>query len=363
MADSFGRGFSEGIKQGLPLGVTAYLTGEKNRIDVEKELLKRQEKIAKRNKEIEAYSKLTGLPVETDPTTGQMSIGKPNEDWEFKKNEKLYAELFPELGNEFQQAYTGLEKENTPEYVSYKTRWNPEKKQGEVTAIDKKDGNTVVIGVDPTYKPKKIASDIINDEVEINGQKFGKKGRRTRLMAFEDGTYQTIDLGIKSKTGDKSLTDLEFELELADLGERVDNSRTKRNTYVTGKFADDTARDAYRDGINSEFGELSLQFAKLGSPVAQQEILNYMKDAKQLLKGGTVTAGSLPLDRKAYYEMKKEEVTAGWIAGEWSYRDAMVLLQFLNAKFNQYIPYENSQRNDDELDFDDITNEIQLEKK
>ena len=363
MASNFGTNFLDEYSTHLKTGAASALSGQKNRLSVEEEMRKRQEKVAKKNKQTEGYAELTGLPLETDPFTGEKTIGAAPEDYSLPEfDQARYAQLFPEIGNEYQQAFTGLQKANdtSPDYVGIKSQWNPETKQGEVVGFNKNTNEKTVIAVDPTYKPKKVMSDIIEGVVDVDGEKFGKAGRRTRLMIFEDGTHKQIDLGIKSKTGDKTTDTLEFELGIADLSERVDNVRTKRNTYVSGKFADEQAREAYVTGMRSDLNELALEFAKLGSQTAQKEVLEIFNQGKILI-GNPV--GAMRLSHKDYYERERDRINDEYIAGEWGYEDATAIQQFLSTKYELYIPYEDSKREEDEFDFDSILNETQLEKK
>ena len=349
MSDKFGTQFTRSFLTGLPIGVQSFQAGQKRRADTDEKLRELQEKQRQKNKEVSSYAELLGVDIKTDPSTGEVTTDIP-EGFEFSQpSEDLMARLFPEIGTEFQQTFGKLKKESEPNLVGYKRSFDPESGAGQVTAIDTKTGGVVRVGDDPTYQPKKLHSDIIEGVTTFDGEDIGTKGRRTRLMIMEDGTYQTIDLGKIRKgsagTTQKPLDLIAFELDLADLTEKVDNTVTKRNTYLTKKCADPEARDAFRDGINSEFNEQAWEYAKLGSRTAQAEIL-------EIFKQGKITIGDPKVTRKMYYEQKKHEVEQEYIGGVWGYKDSMAILQFLDKKYNQWLPYEESKREDDELKFE-----------
>lgn len=355
----FGIEFNKTFEKGLGLGVANYQADQKRRLDIEEETQKRITEANKKNAETKAYADLLGVPYDVDPVTGEFKVNVPK-DYTFKTpSPSLQASLFPEMGNEFQQAYNMMEKEykasqKPPVYVGKKSSYDPETKMGIVTGIDPKTNSRVQIGVDPYYKPRKTQSDVIEGVVEVNGQKFGTAGRRTRLMTFEDGTYQTQDLGkVKSGSGGKSTSEMEFELKVADLEEKVTNTKQKRQTYLTKKFADPEARDEYRDGINAELNEIALSYGKMGSPVAQKEILTIFKDGKDVIKKEN------NIDRKKFYEEKKNKVEQEYISGEWDHRDATAIMQFLDAKYNLYLPYEDAKREEDEINFDELSLDLE----
>jgi len=356
---SFGTGFTKTFNQTLSLGANSYLSDKKDRIDVEQETQKRIAEINKKNKNTEAYAKLLGVDYDKDPVTGELRINTP-EDFKFKvPNPSLQAELFPEMGNEYQQSFNSLmtqyqKDQKPPIYTNQQSVYDPKTKKGIVTGIDPNTHERVQIGIDPYYIPKKLESDVIEGVVTVGDQKFGQGGRRTRLITYEDGTYKTQDLG-RVKTGDSSsnkpTSELAFELDMADLNEKVTNSKLKRQTYLTKKFANPDQRQQYLDGINAELNEIALSYGKLASPDGQKKILEIFHEGKKEIKSGRT-------DRQGFYKEKKNEIEQEYIANGDNngkmFRDGSVILQFLDAKYNQWLPYEDSQADENSLEFDEL---------
>lgn len=366
--DFFGKGFSEGVGIGLPLGVSAYNQGATRRENSEEKLREQQLKIAKQNQQTRDFANLTGQDITLDEY-GVAQVKTP-EGWLFNEDKTKYAELYAGIGNEYQETYKGLVDQNKPDYVGGGQRYyNPETNTYDVKMLNRKSGQMESVGVDNDYN-KVLFDEVIDGVVDVDGTKFGTKGRRSRLKVYEkkgkDGQHQfeILDKGLLSSgsNSSKSKDDAWFEGKLADIQERVDNIQNKRKTYVSGKFPDEQAREMFLTGMRSDLNELSLEFLNLGSPQAKDEMLKMFKEGKEVIQSGG-TAGGLQINRQQYYEMKKKEVSDAWVAGEWGYRDAMAMLNFLNAKFGLYPEYEDAQKNSDDLEFDTILNETQLEKK
>jgi len=157
---------------------------------------------------------------------------------------------------------------------------------------------------------------------------------------------------------------------MSDIDERLNNIKVKQNQYLYGKFPpkDESgydARELVRQSINADLNEIATQYMKMGSPVAKNVMMEIFKEGKDLTKSNnaTIGVGAIPLTRTQYYQQKREEITQEWVAGGLGDRDAEVILAFLDAKFNQWIPSQDTKRNDDEVDLDSILNEINNEEE
>lgn len=373
MANNFWKHASDSFTKSVPYGATAYLTHKKQQQSVDEKLAEKQQKIAIKNQQTKDYAQLTGLEAQYNEF-GEAQLKTP-EGWKpIEPSPEDLATLFPQIGNEYQQAYTNLMKQNAPDYVGSAQRvYNEETGVYDVKQMNKKSGQIEVIGTDPDYN-RAIFDQTIRGEIEIDGQKFGTKGRDTRIKVYEkkdkDGNpyVESLDLGMTRTSGGKSaknLDDVDWLAKVSDIDERLDNIKLKQNQYFYGKFppadADGDPRELVRTAINSDLNEVATQYMKMGSEPAKDYMVEIFKEGKdQILNVGI--AGT-SLSRKQYYEMKRQEVSEAWIAGEWSERDATLILNFLDAKFNQYVPSQNTKRNQDDMEFDDILNSVQLEKK
>lgn len=370
-------GFTKGINTGMTLGLSRI----KQEKDAQEKLDEEKKKLAVKNQQTREYAKLIGAEVEFD-MYGQGKIKTP-EGWKYvSPSAGQIAETLPLIGNEYQQAFTQLEKEKAPDYAGTPQYiYNEEAGNYEIKQLNKKSGQLETIGTASTDQFKRVKFDqTIRGEVEIDGQKFGKKGRDTRIKVYEhkdkDGNpyVEQLDLGITKKSSDGkkelyNLDDVDWLNKISDINERLDNIKIKQNNYLYGKFpppdeAGYDPRELVRQGINSDLNEIATQYMKMGSPVAKNLMLELYKEGADLTKSNNAKygAGSMPLTRTQFYQMKRDEITADWIAGEYSDRDAEVILAFLDAKFNQWIPSQDSKRNDDELDLDTILNELDENK-
>lgn len=382
MAIGFWGNASESFKKSVPLGATAYIRQKELNQDAETKLEEQRKKIAIQNQQTREYAKLIGAEVEFD-TYGEAKVKTP-EGWKYvQPSVGQIAESLPLMGNEYQQAFTQLQKENTPDYAGTPQYvYNDELGNYEIKQLNKKSGQLETIGTATTDQFKRVKFDqTIRGEVEIDGQKFGKKGRDTRIKIYEhkdkEGNpyIEQLDLGMtkrSSGSGKKelyNLDDVDWLNKMSDINERLEGIKVKQNNYLYGKFpapdeAGYDAREMVRGSVNADLNEVATQYMKMGSPVARNVMLEMYKEGADLTKSnnGLYGAGAMPLTRTQFYQMKRDEVTADWIAGEYSDRDAEVILAFLDAKFNQWIPSQDSKRNDDELDLDSIMNELDENK-
>ena len=352
---SFGTGFNKTFKEGLTIGAQNYRQDQALRADLEKEQAKQLAKAQEKIQQTEKYAQLIGVQTKKDPVTGEVSLDLPP-DWQFKKPPpSLQAQLFPEIGNEFQQAYTLMDKEATvkpKKYYSKETKFDPETKQGIITGVDPETNTRVQIGVDPYYtKPEKTDSYVIEGQVTLeNGQKVGKGGRRSRVVLYEDNTYGIQDLGVTSKTSNKSLDELDLEIKISELKDQSEGVKNRRNTYLKKgtSWADPQAREQYRDGINASLDKIALKYLKLGSPSAQKLGLEIFNEGKEVLTGDD------PVSRQEFYNAKKQEIEQENLDGKLSHNDTIAILNFLENKYLNYIPYEDQKENEDAINFDNL---------
>lgn len=380
MATDFWSQLTDSMQKAVPYGATAYIQKQKMDQDAQAKLEEQRKKIAIKNQQTRDYAKMTGQEIEFD-MYGEAKVKTP-EGWKYVSPSKEdIAQYYGSIGNEYQQALTQLEKENKPDYVGTPDYvYNEETGVYDITQLNRKTGQVESIGQATTDQFKRVKFDqTIRGEVEIDGQKFGKKGRDTRIKVYEhkdkEGNpyIEQLDLGItktgKGKTPLYQLDEVDWMNKMGDVNEKLDNIRVKQNNYLFGKFppADEAGydpRELVRQSINSDLNEVATTYMKMGSPTAKQIMVDMFKEGAGLVsgKGGNISAGAVPLTRVQYFQMKRDEITADWIAGEYSDRDAEVILAFLDAKFNQWIPSQDSKRNDDELDLDSIMKELNENK-
>ena len=365
MANEFGKGFLSTFDTGVKLGASGYERIASQRQDAQKLLDEQKKKIAENNLQQKAMAEMLGVPLDADPVTGELTYKIPDNFQFTPPTDAKVAQYFPQIGNENQQAYnsmlTNYKKETTPDYILTRSEFNPDTGKGQIVAFNRKTKKMDVLAEDPTYQPKKVSTDVIEGKTDINGQEYGKSGRRTRVIRYENGKVDTIDLGrvhTSSAGGDKPVSQLDFELNLADYQERVDNVKNKRNTYLSGNFADPQARDAYKEGINSDLNELALGFAKLASKPMQQHIVDTFKTGNKLIAEGKKT-------RKAFYDEEKQKLEEEYIEGKWgkgqdAYQDVLSMQKFLETKYGLYLDYEDAKKNKDSALFDDILNNTKL---
>lgn len=374
MPSTFEKGFGRGVSDPniFQLGVKSYQTGLERRRDAEAEIEERRQKLAQQNKQTEAFANALGIDIYNDPVTGEKRIPEIRTDQPFERPDpRTEAMLFSQMGEQQQQAYGEIIDRTTPQedkYTTPKRTYNPETDTYDLMSFNRTKGVMEKVGVDDTFNRKKF-SGVITGQVELdNGEKVGQPNRKTYLTVWEKGNkYDVQDLGrVKSGSGsgaesDVNTDELKFQLELADLGTKIDTVRSKRDKYLRGKFADEQSRDAYRDGINSSLNELALEYASLGTIPAEQEILGIMADANRIIGKETV-GGVGTVTRKQFYETTKARIIDEWNGGIWGYEDAMAILQYLNAKFNLFLDYADPKRDSDELqlDMDDIINQTKI---
>lgn len=370
---NFGTNFKEAFSKGLPIGSQAYQKDQQRRIAVEEELRKQKEKVQKQNQQKQKYAELTGQKYAVDPMTGDVVIVNDPE-YEFRQpSPSMMAQLFPEIGNEYQQSFTQLQKqhkeENEPDFVGTPQYvWNQGEQAYDVMQMDRKSGKPVKIGSDPNYS-KRLTSNVVDGVVVIDGVKVGTHGRKSRIIIYQetdkDGKHKfdVFDLGRKagsSGSGDEKSNELlAFDLDVADLQTKVDSVINRRDRYIRGKFSDEQARDSYRHGINSALNELSLQYAELGSQTAQKRVQEILAEGRRRIgKEKTV-------NRQQYYQQKKEEIEQEFVEGKWghgeeAHQDVQAIYKFLETKYKLWVAPEDSQQADDEDMMNDIFDEINL---
>ena len=59
-----------------------------------------------------------------------------------------------------------------------------------------------------------------------------------------------------------------------------------------------------------------------------------------------------PTSRKDFYNRQEAELKAEYERGEWGYNDFLAILQFLQAKYRDFVVAQDAVRDKDELDFD-----------
>jgi len=374
MKQDFWSHLSDSFTKAVPYGATAYLKQQ----DLDEKLAEKQQKLAVKNQQTRDYAKMTGQEVEFDQY-GQAKIKTPD-GWKFVEPVPAdIAQYFPTIGNEYQQAFTELQKTNKPDYVGTPQYvYNDESGQYDIKQLNRKNNQMETLGTVSPNDFKRVKFDqTIRGEVEIDGVKFGKKGRDTRIKVYEhkdkEGNpyVEQLDLGItKTGKGAKTLDEVDWLAKMSDIDERLNNIKVKQNQYLYGKFPpkDESgydARELVRQSINADLNEIATQYMKMGSPVAKNVMMEIFKEGKDLTKSNnaTIGVGAIPLTRTQYYQQKREEITQEWVAGGLGDRDAEVILAFLDAKFNQWIPSQDTKRNDDEVDLDSILNEINNEEE
>lgn len=355
---SFGLGFQKGVEKGVPLGVRNYQVDKTIRANQEKEEQKRREALAKKDAQTTAMGNLLGVDTKVDPDTKERSLDVP-EDFQFKgSTDAQKLEFLPDVGNEFQEVFRQLEKEATPKdfYVNKRSEMSKETGEGVVTAIDKRSGDRVEIGKDENYKYKKTGTTVIEGVIDLEGEKVGQKGKRTKITTFENGTFDIMEVGnIKGDGTDKPIETVLFEAELSELGTKKEKATGRRNTYIQKGinkkgFGDVRARDAFRDGINAELNAVAWQYAELASDEGQRFIKETFDEGKNVINK---QIGGLPvIDREIFYKQKLSEVMDEYKRGNWGYEDFTAIVQFLDAKYKSFLKSEDPVKDEDELSFD-----------
>jgi len=350
--------------EGLGIGAANFRSAERNRINLEELQRQQTEKVVKSNQEKMAFFGALGLNPSMNSVTGEIEVtGRPSQittessvsdvvagKGQFDVSEKPFqrqpatreALLISQMSPEGRQAFNKfLKREEPAKITDTHFSFSRDRIKGErkITAIEKSTGDRVVVGDDVNGVPKKVDSFIGNGKFDVGGEQVGVKGRKTRVIKFDDGSVQFQDLGKVSKDEKASTNkDLEFELDIANMQERVDNVKVRLSKSTGGlELA----------SIKSDLDALSLQVAELGSPEAQKKIVSIFN------RGKTSIGSSIPT-RAKFYEIEKENLVDEWLNGDWTYQDAQTILKFLEFKY-QLFPTSGDQKKDtDEFNFDNF---------
>lgn len=405
--------FKQTFQTGLGIGANLFQLRERERIDIEKQQAKDREKRRIENEKTDALNRALGVdmndPAEFDPLTkqpkrkaGQVQQGitqdvipsgvedsfdvgsgieqlEPKEEIAQVKPSPLETALTRQtLSPEGKQIYDKFLKETFPNisdtFFGIKEQKHPDRKGGGLYGFNKETGEKELIQELPNYIPKPITggSYIIYGTADLQGENIGIKGRRTRVVELDDGTYKLSDLGViprGSKGTDKEKTQLEFEISMADYQNSADGLANRKQQYLTKDFSDvggETSREDYRTGYNSAMSELALRVVKLGSPEAQSEALRIWNQGQTMIRGGGLTGAISGTDmtREDYFDAMKDEVLSNMKpSGDWDYKDAQSIIKFLEFKYDRYLSKADSDVDEDLLENFEMDNEGNIIEK
>lgn len=360
----FGLGFQKGFGRGVPLGVQSFLVGKKIKADTEGDLEKQRQLKIKKDSQTTMAGELFGVETKRDEVTGELKLDIPEDFQLGEVTEAQRLEFLPQVGGEFQKIFRELDKETQPKdfFINKKSEMDIQTKQGIVTGIDTNPesetfGDRIKIGDDPNYKPKKTDETIFEGIIDIEGRKIGQKGKRTKIMTYEDGSFTIQDVGdIKGKDGSsKPIETVMFETNLAEIGVKKAQALEKYSDYIkkgVGKkgFGNEQARDLKRQRINADLNKVAWDYLELGSDKAQQYGHDILTESKILVN--TQIGSVNNVDRRMFYDQKLLEVLDDAEREEWSHQDLTAVLQFIQAKYKNYIKSQEPAVDEDELKFD-----------
>ena len=392
--------FRRTFQTGLGIGASNFQLRERERIDIEKQQAKDREKRRIENQKQDALSRALGVdmgdPAQFDPLTkqpvrksGQVTQGEITEgvpstiDTQFdvgttpveQQEEEPLVRPSPlevaltkqTLSPEGRQIYGEFLKETFPsisdEYFGVKEMKHPDKEGGGLYGFDKETGERKLIRELPNYKPKPITggSYIVYGTADLQGETIGIKGRRSRVVELDDGTFKISDLGVipsgaKSDSAEKEL--LEFQISMADFQNTADALANRRQQYLTKDFSDiggEASREDYRVGYNSSMNELALRTANLGSDEAKAESIRIWNEGLNIVGGQDGGKIRTNIARSDYFDIMRDEVLANINPsnvtgdGKWSYQDAQSIIKFLEYKYENYLPRADTEADEDLL--------------
>lgn len=354
----FGLQFQEGVKKGIPQGLQAFFTSKKLEATAQREQDKKREKLKQANDQTLAMSNMIGVETVVDPDTKERSLDLP-EDFELPEvSEADRLKFLPDVGADFRKVFADLEKEAEPEdfFVNKRSEMDKETGEGIVTGIDKRSGDRVKIGDDPNYQPKTKDETYFDGIIDFEGQQIGVKGKRSKLIQYENGDFDIIQgiSDIKGDGTDKPIEQVKFESQVAKINVNKQKALERYDNYIkqgVGEkgFGNTRARDFKRQRINADLNRAAWDYAALGSDEAQQYIDELFTEGQNTINKGFV---GMPDSRKDYYQRKEAEIIAQNERGEWGHPDLTAILQFMQAKYRDYVVSEDATQDNDELNFD-----------
>ncbi len=353
----FGLQFQRGVEKGIPQGLQIFLSNKKLEATAQREQEKKKEKMIAKDREVTAQANILGVDAIRNPDTQELEYDIPA-DIDFSGISQVdRLKFLPDVGSEFQRIFTQLEKEAEPKdtFVNKRSEMDRETGKGIVTGIDKDPesptfGDRIKIGNDPNYKFKTTDETFFEGEIEFEGQKIGIKGKRSKLIQYENGKFDIIQgiSDIKGDGTDKPIETLKFESQVAKIN--VDKQKAlERVENYQKKGVSERGRDFKRQRINADLNRAAWDYASLGSDEAQEYINELFVEGQNTINKGFV---GLPDSRKDYYQRKEAEILAQNERGEWGHSDLTAILQFLQAKYRDYVVSEDAVQDDDELKFD-----------
>jgi hypothetical protein len=366
------------VSEGFNLGVEASQRIRKTRFDMKKLEAEQIEKNRLKRESDLALTQLMGIPLTEDDTTKDVGVdirevNRPNALIDPAQTEAPVEEVSAE--REFirksptqeaflKQRLTKPDKAIFDEfiervqpsvhdkYVNYQ-RTTDKDGNGIIVAINRDTGKPEKIADNPFHKPSVVRTFTGTGKFTYKGQEFGIKGKTTQVLEYDNG--QIVVAGVKNPTskGGKTKSDklIDFELNMARFEEQADNIRNKRQTYITRDWADEIAKEDYRAGVNSDYNKLAWEVSNQGSDRAQKEIRDIYNKGQQMFTG----ARPFKMSRSMYYDQQVADVTELYQdEKEISYQEFQTILKFLQYKYKDYLQSEDSVRDQDELNLDNL---------
>jgi hypothetical protein len=368
------------VNQGLSRGIELSKAIRRRNVDLEQAEQERIQALNKKNLQDQAFMELLGVPTMTDPITKELRVGQrqlqinppsfDSESGEFGGtgiSEKPFQRQAPtreailrtQVTGDQERAFDKFLERTTPEeqtihdtHTNLRNQIDPETKKGIVVGTNLKTGEVEKVGDNPLHIPKKVSTTVRSGMFEIDGEMMGKKGNRTQVIEYEDGSVELRDLGkigSRSNSG-KEDTELDFELNIADVQERADNIQNKRDRYLGGDFEDEFTREDFRTGINSDYAEIALEITRFASDKADKKILEIFHRGQKIFKGQR----PFRMSRELFYEQELEKITEQYSNGEMDYEDYQAVAKFLEFKYKRYLQAEDSRRDSNEINFDNF---------
>ena len=355
----FGLQFQKSVEKGIPQGLQLFLSNKKMEATAQREQEKRKEKLKAENDKVIAQSNVLGVDFLVDPDTRVHSLDIP-EDFEVPEiSQADRLKFLPETGTQFQSILKGLEQPKDF-FVNKRKGMNTEG-EGAVFAIDTNPesenyGNEVEIGKAPDYQFKISDETYFDGEIDFEGQKIGVKGKRSKLIQYENGKFDIIQgvSDIKGDGTDKPIEAVKFESSLAKIMVDKQKALERYDTYIKKGvgdkgFGNERARDLKRQRINADLNRVAWDMVELGSDEAQEYMSELYEEGRHTINQGFE---GMPDSRKDYYERKLAEVMAQNERGEWGHEDFTSILQFMQAKYRDYVVSQDPTQDSLEFTFD-----------